>query len=62
MDPAGRYRLTLTIDGRPVANGWWSRLETAESKFTSWVGTYGSDGARIELVDTTTGQTVRSWP
>ena len=62
MDPAGRYRLTLTIDGRPTANGWWNLLETAERKFTSWVGTYGSGGALIQLVDTHNGETVRSWP
>ena len=62
MDDAGRYRLTLTTDGRPTAHGWWDSRATAESKFASWIGTHGRDGAHIVLVDTATGDLVKSWP
>ncbi|SDL27390.1 hypothetical protein [Streptomyces indicus] len=63
MDSAGRYRLTLTIDGRAVAHGWWHSLATAERKFASEVGEYGHRAtARITLVDTETGEVLKSWP
>ncbi len=61
-DPAGRYRLTLTIRGKNSAIGWWHKPETARRKFTSWVGDYGRPGTEVVLVDTETGTVVRSWP
>jgi hypothetical protein len=62
MDPTGRYRLTLDFDGATIATGWWEKRVNAERKFTSWVGDHGRDGARITLVDTGTGDVVKSWP
>jgi hypothetical protein len=62
MDPAGRYELTFAADGRTVATGWWEKLATAERKFTSWVGDQGRGTARITLVDTETGETLKVWP
>ncbi|WP_394436323.1 hypothetical protein [Streptomyces sp. SGAir0957] len=59
---AGRYRVTLTIDGRTVMNGWWNRQATAEKKWTAAVGDYGRDGSRVELVDTDTGDVLKAWP
>lgn len=62
-----RYHLTLTTpaDGT-VMEGWWSSLKTAERKFTSLIGSYGSlPGARITLaegLDDETEQVVKSWP
>jgi hypothetical protein len=61
-DPAGRYRVTLTIDGRETAIGWWNLRATAERKFSGWVGEYGRDGSSITVVDTETGEEVKSWP
>ncbi|WP_199546556.1 hypothetical protein [Streptomyces sp. N35] len=63
MDSAGRYRLTLVIGGRDVAIGWWKSRATAERKFAGDVGEYGHrETARITLVDTETGEVVKSWP
>lgn len=61
-DQPGRYQLTFTVGDRTVADGWWDLRATAERKFTSWVGDHGRDGAHITLVDTATGQVLRSWP
>ncbi|MGW1744617.1 hypothetical protein ACWCRD_03155 [Streptomyces sp. NPDC002092] len=57
-----RYHLTLTVDGRPVAHGWWGSEATARGKFTTWVGTWGLPGARITLVDEETGTALEVWP
>lgn len=62
MDPAGRYRLTLAVDGRDVVHGWWNRRKTADDRMTDWIGLHGRKGARITLIDTETGETVRVWP
>ncbi|MGW5582804.1 hypothetical protein [Streptomyces sp. NPDC003857] len=62
MDDAGRYRLTLTLDGREVLQGWWTREANARRKFSSVVGQYGRPGAHVSLVDTETGETLTSWP
>ncbi|WP_428956255.1 hypothetical protein [Streptomyces sp. cg35] len=58
----GRYRVSLTVGGVRVANGWWNLLATAEKKWTGWVGEQGRDGARIELVDTETSDVLKAWP
>jgi len=58
-----RFHLLLTADGRETMHGWWSSEATARRKFTRWVGEY-SDllGARVTLVDETTGETLTEWP
>lgn len=61
-DPAGRYRLTMQFGDRPPVTGWWQLLATAERKWTAWVGEQGRDGVRIVLVDTGTGEELKSWP
>jgi hypothetical protein len=58
----GRYRLTLTVDGHAIADGWWGLHATADGRMKDWIGLHGRDGARIELVDTETGDVIRSWP
>ncbi|WP_306317181.1 MULTISPECIES: hypothetical protein [unclassified Streptomyces] len=62
MDSAGRYRLTLTVDGATVATGWWEKPATADKKFRDWIGDHGHGTARIFLVDTETGETLKAWP
>lgn len=62
-----RYHLTLATDADgTVMHGWWSDLDTAERKFASWIGSYGSmPGARITLVERLDGgdeQVLKSWP
>lgn len=58
-----RYHLLLAIDGRPTMHGWWGNRATADRKFSSWIGDYGStDGARITLTDETDGQQLAAWP
>ncbi|MFB7500003.1 hypothetical protein ACFC09_35890 [Streptomyces sp. NPDC056161] len=57
-----RYRLTLTVAGRPVQHGWWASEAVARGKFASWVGEWGRPGARITLTDEVTGETLTTWP
>jgi hypothetical protein len=58
-----RYHLTLTLDGRPAMQGWWSREKTARRQFSSWIGERGSmPGARITLVDEQEQLVLASWP
>ncbi|SDN17483.1 hypothetical protein [Streptomyces wuyuanensis] len=58
-----RYHVTLTLDGRPAAHGWWQSRATADLKYRAWIGERGSiPGARITLVDETTGAELSSWP
>jgi hypothetical protein len=57
-----RFHLTLTADGRPIANGWWASEETARRKFRSWVGDWGRPGARVALTDEDEQQVLASWP
>jgi hypothetical protein len=59
---AGRYHLTLTIDGRPAMQGWWARESTARTQFLSWVGNHGLPGARVTLVDEASGDELAAWP
>lgn len=63
MHTPDRYHLTLTADGRPAMQGWWSVRATVDRKFREWIGEQGSKpGARIVLVDTVTGETLTTWP
>ncbi|MFB6678363.1 hypothetical protein ACFCWG_39315 [Streptomyces sp. NPDC056390] len=62
-----RYRLTLTTTADGTAmDGRWSALATAERKFRSWIGSYGSmPGARIKLTEQAADDTwaeLRAWP
>jgi len=57
-----RYRLTLTVDGRPVAHGWWPSEQVARDRHTEWVGDWGRPGASVALVDEESGETLTSWP
>ncbi|CAL9651490.1 hypothetical protein [Streptomyces sp. enrichment culture] len=60
---AGRYRVTVTIDGQPLIQGWWDDETVARRKLVSWVGEHGSRaGARVTLVDEETGKTLTEWP
>jgi hypothetical protein len=61
MHPA-RYHLTLTVAGRPVAQGWWRNETVARGKFTAWIGAWGRPGARITLTDEETGAALTTWP
>lgn len=62
-----RYHLTLTTlaDGT-LMHGWWSSRATADRKYRSWIGSYGSmPGARIVLAERLEGdreQVLKSWP
>ncbi|MFD1274817.1 hypothetical protein [Streptomyces kaempferi] len=63
MDDPERYRVALTLDGRPAMRGWWASEDTARRQFSSWVGERGSmPGVHIALVDTTTNETLTEWP
>ncbi|EST20410.1 hypothetical protein [Streptomyces roseochromogenus] len=63
MDEPERFHLILTVDGRPLMHGWWDDRATADRKFRSWVGEYGSlGGAHIVLVDREEGEALASWP
>lgn len=60
---AGRYRVTVTIDGEPLIQGWWGSEATARRKFAAWVGEHGSRaGARVTLTDEETGAVLTEWP
>jgi hypothetical protein len=61
VDDAGRYHLTLALDGRWVMDGWWWRESTAVDQFRGIVGKHGRPGARVVLVDTETGEQLASW-
>ncbi|MEU0847753.1 hypothetical protein ABZ387_07260 [Streptomyces flaveolus] len=59
----GRYRVTVTVDGRPMLRGWWESEPTARRKYSRWVGEHGDrPGARITLTDDETGATLAEWP
>ncbi|MFE4574085.1 hypothetical protein ACFRLW_21125 [Streptomyces sp. NPDC056728] len=61
------YRLTLTTpaDGT-VMDGRWDAPATAERKFLSWIGSYGSmPGAHITLAEQAHAGTwgeLKTWP
>lgn len=59
MDPTGRFRRALAVDGREVADCWWSQDTTADGRMTDWLGLHGREGARITLTDTETDEPVR---
>ncbi|MFE6429397.1 hypothetical protein ACFVOB_28550 [Streptomyces rochei] len=59
----GRYRVTVTVQSRPLMHGWWGSEATARRKFTTWVGEHGSrPSARVTLTDEETGETLTEWP
>lgn len=62
MDDAGRYRLTLTMNGRRTMRGWWATEDAARRQIPVWVRDWGVVGALITLVDTADGTVVHSWP
>ena len=63
LPEAGRYRVTVEVDGQPVIQGWWDEHTTAGAKCARWIVRHGArPGARITLVDEGTGETVTSWP
>jgi hypothetical protein len=62
MDDPGRYRLTLTLDGRPVMHGWWAAEAIAHGQIAVWVRTWGVQGSRITVTDTAGGTVIHSWP
>ncbi|MGW3821772.1 hypothetical protein ACWEAF_05555 [Streptomyces sp. NPDC005071] len=59
-----RFHLTLSTGDRPVMQGWWPDLATAEKKFKAWkVERGGRAGARIVLTDETDGgRVLKAWP
>jgi hypothetical protein len=59
-----RFHVTLSHGGRPIMQGWWADLATAERKFAAWVGERGGrDDARITLTDEADGgRLLKSWP
>jgi hypothetical protein len=61
MDDPGRYRLTLTLEGRPSMHGWWKTESAALEQRRGWIGTWGRPGSRIDLIDTADGQVIHSW-
>lgn len=62
MTSPGRYHVTLLLAGRPTLHGWWDDEPVARRQFASLVGQYGRPGARVTLVDETTGGTLTEWP
>lgn len=59
---AGRYRVTLALDGRTVLRGWWGSEPNARRQFAGLVGEYGRPGAHVTLTDETTGVVLTEWP
>ena len=58
-----RFHLALTVAGRPVMHGWWSKRSTADRKFREWIGEQGSTpGARVTIVDEASGDVLEAWP
>jgi hypothetical protein len=59
----GRYRVTVTIEGRPMLQGWWETEAVARAKFSSWVGEHGDrPGTRVTLTDEASGSVLTEWP
>ncbi|MFE5514183.1 hypothetical protein ACFQ9J_26985 [Streptomyces sp. NPDC056529] len=49
--------------GGPAVLGVWAKAETADAKFTEWLGSYGRDEAVLTLTATSNGvaSPVKSW-
>ncbi|MEV5414685.1 hypothetical protein [Streptomyces albogriseolus] len=58
----GRYRVTLTLDGRRALRGWWNSESVARRQFAGLVGQYGRPGTHVTLTDEETGATLTEWP
>ncbi|MFF7771774.1 hypothetical protein ACFZC7_35420 [Streptomyces massasporeus] len=47
-----RFHLILTAGGKPVMHGWWGMQPTAEHRYLSLMGSWGSaEGSRIVLTE-----------
>ncbi|MEU1918324.1 hypothetical protein [Streptomyces massasporeus] len=60
-----RIHLTLSSGRKPVLHGWWGKQPTAEHRYPSWIGSWGSiDGARIVLTERANDgeRVLASWP
>lgn len=63
MTDPERFHLTLTVDGRAVAEGWWADETVARGRWSAWVGDFGRPGARVTFVDREDGgRVVAAWP
>ena len=62
MTDPERFHLTLTVDGRAVAEGWWADETVARAKHREWVGDFGRPAAHVTLVDDETGEELAAWP
>ncbi|MFF9158273.1 hypothetical protein ACF1AB_39295 [Streptomyces sp. NPDC014846] len=62
-DQASRFHLLLSSHGQAVQHGWWGSESVARTKFSRWVGEYGTmPGGRIALTDEETDTVVQVWP
>ncbi|MFK0294795.1 hypothetical protein ACIQU6_30585 [Streptomyces sp. NPDC090442] len=53
-EPGERYRVTLRFAedaNGPATAGYWTNPDTALRIYRSWVGTYGSTPAHIEICE-----------
>lgn len=58
-----RFRLTISVPGRPTLHGHAFDEETARERFTARVSKYqGVPGARIVLIDRAERTTLAAWP
>ncbi|MFC8016291.1 hypothetical protein [Streptomyces cinereoruber] len=62
QDVAYEVELRFRPDG-PAILGVWAKAETADAKFTEWLGSYGRDEAVLTLTATSNGvaRPVKSW-
>jgi hypothetical protein len=61
VEPAVRYHVILSIEGRRALDGWWGDEPTARRKFRQLVGQQGRDGVTVTLVDEEQGAVLTSW-
>ncbi|MFD5002194.1 hypothetical protein ACFWMV_04730 [Streptomyces mutabilis] len=60
---AGRYRVSVTAEGRQMLQGWWEDETVARRKFVAWVGQHGNrPDAHVTLTDEETGSRLTEWP
>ncbi|MFE0777839.1 hypothetical protein [Streptomyces sp. NPDC058861] len=59
-----KYEVELRFrPGGPAILGVWANPQTADAKFTEWLGSHGRDDALLTLTATAGGETrpVKSW-